>query len=85
MTTKPVLYDSIETLPIKRWYDIIKTGELKHLFISGKGPVTEETYDLWLDIQQQYYDEFGITAEFRERIMKMQELVDLQCDFIATM
>jgi len=78
------LYRSIETLPVKRWFEILKTGHLHHLFIKGTGSVNEKTRDVWFDIQQQYFDEFGVDDNFRIRLVKMKKYTELVCDHIIS-
>lgn len=84
--TAQATYNSIETLPVKRWFEILKTGQLHHLFVSGKGPVTKSVLldDLWLDLQQQYFDEFGIDDTFKIRMQKIKRLVELNLDYLIT-
>ena len=50
-STTEKTYQSIEFLPIWNWYEILKTGDLKHLFISGKGRVNEKIGLLWDSLQ----------------------------------
>ena len=56
----PNLWPDIEKMPIHNWIKICETGDLKWLFITGKGRVTNKTGDHWLVLQQQYIDEFSL-------------------------
>ncbi len=71
-------------MPIKAWHKILETNDLKHLFKEGKGRVTQKVHDLWIELQQQYYDEFGIDIEFRVRMKKMLKLAKLNLKWIVT-
>lgn len=79
-------YNTIDTLPVKRWFEILKTGHLHYLFVSGKGPVSRSVMleDLWLDLQQQYFDEFGIDDNFKIRMTKIKRLVELNLEYVIT-
>lgn len=71
-------------MPILVWQEILQTNNLKHLFKSGKGRVTSKIHDLWTDLQQQYFDEFGIDVEFEMRMNKMKRLALLNLEWITT-
>lgn len=77
-------YQTIKELPVVRWFEILSTGHLHHLYKSGTGSVNKKLQDLWIDLQQQYFDEFGIDDNFQIRLVKMKKLVELTCDFIIT-
>jgi hypothetical protein len=62
----------------------MKTGDLKNLFISGSGRVSSDTHELWLTIQQQFFDEFGVDIEFEIRMLRMKRLAELRCEYILT-
>lgn len=77
-------YDSISTLPVMRWFEILKTGQLHHLFISGQGRVNALVVDTWNNLQQQYFDEFGVDDNFLIRLQKMKKLTELNLDYVIT-
>lgn len=87
-TKEPVnlwyVYQSIQELPVTRWFEILKTGHLHHLYKAGTGRSSEKLVDLWIDLQQQYFDEFGVEDSFQIRLIKMKKLVEVTCDFIIT-
>lgn len=76
-------YDSIETMPIYNWNKIIETGELKWLFKDG-GRVCRASADKWEELQNEYFEEFGIDQEFKKRIRLMKEIIRLNDEFIQT-
>jgi len=77
-------YDSIRTLPVERWFEILKTGQLHYLFKEGRGRVNSAIIHLWEDLQQEYFDEFGVDDNFLIRLQKMKKLTELHLDFIIT-
>lgn len=77
-------YQTIQELPVLRWFEILKTGHLHYLYKLGTGPTREILGEIWLNIQQQYFDEFGIEDSFRIRLEKMKKLTELYCDVILT-
>ena len=84
-TSKPnKLWPDIEVMPIKNWIKICETGDLKWLFITGKGRVTKKTGDHWLEIQQQYIDEFGLDESYKQQLRLLKEVVLLNYKLIET-
>ena len=77
-------YKSIESLPIWNWYEILKTGDLKHLFINGKGRVSERIGELWDELQDQYINEFGLDDKFKKKLKLLKKKAILNYDFIIT-
>ena len=84
MTSKHALYDNIDNLPVKRWFKILETGDLKYLYLKEKGPINEALSDLWTEIEQQYYDEFGVDIEYQIRIEWIKEKILLECEYMIT-
>ena len=84
LNTTEKTYNSIEFMPIWNWYEILKTGDLKHLFISGSGRVSNKLVDLWDILQDQYITEFGLDDSFKKQIRLLKEKAKLNYDFILT-
>jgi len=61
-------YDSIKSLPISIWWSITEGGSFESLVISGKYSKLE-LYKTYLDLLQEYYDNFG-TTERHEAFIK---------------
>jgi hypothetical protein len=84
-TSYPVnTWQDIENMPIYNWIKILETGDLKYLFKNEKGRVTKALGRLWLDLQQQYINEFGLDQNFKQQIRLKRELLELNADFIIT-
>ena len=83
-STTEKTYNSIEFLPIWNWYEILKTGDLKHLFINGKGRVSENITELWDKIQDEYINHFGLDEKFIKRIKLLKQKALLNYEFIIT-
>ena len=52
------LWQSIEDMPIYNWIKILETGDLKWLFVKNKGRVSSRSQEHWMELQQEYLDEF---------------------------
>lgn len=76
-------YDSIEAMPIWNWNKIMETGDLKYIFING-GRVSLKCQDVWNDLQDQYFKEFGIDTKYKRQLSLMKEVVILNDRFIQT-
>jgi len=83
-STTEKTYQSIEFMPIWNWYEILKTGDLKHLFISGKGRVNEKIGVLWDQLQDEYIYLFGLDEKFTKRIKLLKKKAILNYEYILT-
>lgn len=85
-------YNDIYTMPVYNWFKIIKTGNLGFLSVDSTfkpAKKVEEEYsrdllDLWHDINNQYYDEFGQSELYRDIIEKKKELAVLMAEFLES-
>lgn len=80
--SKQALYNSIQSMPAKPWLTIIQTNKLHHLYKSGKGPVNKAVLEQWMELQQQWFDEFGVDDAFKIRLHKMKQLTEMNLDYI---
>lgn len=76
-------YSSIEEMPIYNWNKIMETGNLKWVFVNG-GRVTRKIAEVWEDLQNQYFKEFGVDPEYKNKLRLMKEIVRLNDEFIQT-
>ena len=84
-TSKAVkLWPDIEVMPIKNWIKICETGDLRWLFVTGKGRVTKKTGDHWIELQQQYIDEFGLDENYKQQLRLLKEIVILNYQLVET-
>ena len=76
---------SIEEMPVWNWTKIFETGDLKYLFKQEK-EVKESHFlrDLWIDLQQQHMNEFGVDTAMIARIKTMRKLINLNIKFYET-
>jgi len=84
ISSRHEVYSSIEEMPYWNWDKIVQTGDLKYIFKSCKGRVTEDTYEKWVELQQQHLTEFGIDDTLANRNRIVKRLVDLNIKFIKT-
>jgi hypothetical protein len=76
-------------MPVWNWNKIHETGDLKYLVIADnykdiEGQNNEETANIWLDLYQQYIDEFGINNNFKRFMQKKQQLAAKIAEYIAS-
>lgn len=76
-------------MPVWNWNQVHETGDLKYLLIADnyKGLEdhnTEEMAALWMDLYQQYIDEFGINDNFKRYMQKKQQLCAKISEYIQT-
>ena len=74
-------YSTIDDLPIKLWFDIASTGDVR--LLKTKGNYTfDELEDVWTSIQQQYIDEFGLDSKYAKYLRLKKKLVVLELELI---
>jgi len=78
------LWGSIEDMPIYNWVKIMETGDLKWMFIKNKGRVSERVYNQWVNLQQEYLEEFGLDERAKQTLRHKKRLIELNTDFVIT-
>lgn len=74
-------YDSIDNLPIWNWNQIHKTGDYKHLIISGEVDGLE---NIWMGIYDEYIEMFGLYEGYKNYLEKQRKLILLELNFAIT-
>lgn len=79
------LYKDLDDLPASVWYKIIQTGDKSLLKKDARYVMREEDIDeKWMDLQDEYYEEFGTSPETQEYLYKANRLKNLYLDFVIT-
>ena len=78
------VYDSIEVMPIWNWIKVLETGDLKYVYKTKEGRLTKKLADHWLNLQQEYIDEFGFDDRYEQQIRLMKKLNSLNIEFVLT-
>ena len=78
------LWSNIEIMPIYNWIKICETGDLRWLFIKGKGRVSDKIATHWISLQDEYLDEFGLDEKYKQQLRLEKEITGLNCDFVIT-
>jgi hypothetical protein len=71
-------------MPFWNWNQITETGDLKYLFKTCKGRVSKELGEVWEDLQDQHFREFGQEDVLKARIRTMKKLIELNNKFVQT-
>ncbi len=80
-------YKSIDDLPIKRWFDIHKTGDYRLLLkeiIDIDSDDFQELFDAWNVIYNQYIEKFGLSEEFLNDLNDQIQLANYKAEFIIS-
>lgn len=83
------IYKDIDELPVYNFLKIIKTNDLRYLYI------LEDYHDLsidditglediWGDIQSQIVDVNGVSEDYQEMIQSQKDLLLMKCDIIES-
>jgi len=83
MNLKKDCFNSIDELPIWNWRQVSETGDLTYLFKGKEGKVKPEMYGLWLDLQQEYFDTYGISKGLQEVLKLQKQWILLRCDYLV--
>lgn len=78
-----VKWENISEMPIYNWIQILETEDLKWLF-KTEGIITKKVEDHWIELQQQYINEFGLEEKYKQRLRLMEQLRDLNNEFVLT-
>lgn len=76
-------------MPVWNWNKIHETGDLKYLIKSDNykdlaDQNNEEMASLWMDLYQQYIDEFGVNDNYKRYMQKKQQLAAKIAEYIAS-
>jgi hypothetical protein len=71
-------------MPIFSWQKILQTGDLKYIFKECRGRVTKKIGLHWLDLQQQYIDEFGLDERYKKLLRLQRKLHRLNLEYIIS-
>ena len=79
-------FNSIEDLPIWNWWKIAESGSLGYLYKDEEKHKENDNsvIDLWVSIQDEYLEEFGITADFREVLTLKKRWVNQKAEYLIT-
>ena len=72
---KALIYKSIKTLPIARWYEVYETGSYKALLKRDLLCSDVKLEYAWNSIMDEYIDEFGLAEETIERIELKRKII----------
>jgi hypothetical protein len=83
------VWDNIETMPYYFWGKVMETGDLRFIYkesadLKKEFKVDESINEVWLSLQQQHIDEFGVEDTLAERNRTIKKLIDLNIEFIRT-
>lgn len=78
-----IKWKDLDEMPIFNWIKILETSDLNYIFIS-EGIIVNKTEEHWLELQQEYIDEFGLDETYKQRLRLMELLKNLNLDFVIT-
>lgn len=78
-----VKWQNLDEMPIFNWIKILETSDLSYIFIS-EGIIVNRTEEHWLELQQQYIDEFGLDETYKQRLRLMEQLKNFNIEFVLT-
>jgi len=76
-------YLSIDELPIYNWNKIFETSDLDYLKKNNNKKVKEEfLVELWVKLQNEYLDEFGLESIFKQKLEIQKKIAIKNYEFI---
>lgn len=78
-----IKWANLDEMPIHNWMKILETADLNYIFIS-EGIVASRTEDHWIELQQEYIDEFGLEESYKQKLRLMDQLKDFNIEFVLT-
>ena len=87
-----VTYQDIYTMPIYNWFKLLDTGNMGFLMVDSTmlppkkvdNVESEELMELWHDLNNQFFEEFGQSQSSINILEKKRELGILKAKFITT-
>lgn len=76
-------YLSIDTLPVGLWFQINDTNDYNVLITRGRY-TDSELGEIWLGVQQEYIDEFGLDSKYVEFLKLKKKLIKMEIDLAIT-
>lgn len=82
---KQSVWSDIREMPIYYWQEIVEKGDLLNLYKPNKkGFATVRLHYIWIDLQQQHMDEFGVDPMLRARIRAIKKIIQLNIKYVET-
>ncbi len=83
---KGQLWSRIDEMPIWNWNMITEEGNLIYLFKDWKNrkAISNKANAVWMGLQQQHMDEFGIDISLLDRLKTMRKVIKLNLKFYET-
>lgn len=78
-------YDSIDDLPIKKWFRIHENEDYTLLLVDKKDIAYDDFIklkDVWCDIYDQYLRTFGLSEEYTDFLQTRKEIALMKCEMI---
>ena len=79
-------FNSIEELPIWNWWKVSETGNfiyLKKLDYYDSEDYSLEGYELWLKLQNEYIEEFGIDENFQKILRLKKKWIEKRTKYVT--
>ena len=80
-------YNSLDTLPIKIWFEIFKTGDYTLLLIDKTEVKEEHLVELnesWEEMFNEWINKFGFSEQYLENLQQKISIAKLQAEYIIT-
>lgn len=80
-------YNTIDELPIKVWFHVHKTGDLKKLLIDNVQftvALFDKLADSWESMFDQWMSQFGLSDEYMASLRQRKLLANYQAELIIT-
>ena len=65
-------YLSVHELPVYNWFELNKTGELKHLLKDPTRELTNDVIRAYYTIKDEYFTLFGVPADYEKHLSSMR-------------
>lgn len=80
-------YKSIDELPVKIWFDIFETSDLRKLLIDKVDinvKIFNELESAWEKMFNEWIERFDFSEEYKEHLSQKIKIAELQADYIIS-
>ena len=74
----------MHTLPCYNWFELNKTGDLKHLLLNSGDELDDRVITAYYTLKNEYFNLFGIPADYEKHLSSMRYYGLLMADYLRS-
>ncbi len=74
----------MHTLPCYNWFELNKTGNLKHLLLNPGDELDDQVITAYYTLKNEYFNKFGVPADYEKHLSSMRYYGLLMAGYLAS-